>query len=176
MSFVCNFWKSIARLLPWALAFGMVCDGVRADPLVQRKAKYLYEIASHVHWPRVESLRFCIIGADSVVEALEKSVAGKKLDGRAITVSRVANSGNLKNCHLAYFSNQLGDEALRQGLDNVGNGTLTVSDAKSFASQGGMIELVAQSANVRFHISQTAAKKANVKIDSDLLKIAIKIN
>ena len=50
---------------------------------------------------------------------------------------------------------------------------LTVSDTDGFLKAGGMINFLFEGNNVRFQISDEAAKKARLKISSKLLSLAV---
>jgi hypothetical protein len=50
--------------------------------------------------------------------------------------------------------------------------TLTISDAKGFAANGGMIELFTENHRLRFLINVHNAQRTGLRISSDLLKLA----
>ena len=49
---------------------------------------------------------------------------------------------------------------------------LTVGDIADFAQEGGMIGLVEAEQRIRFNINLAAARQANLKLSSQLLKLA----
>jgi hypothetical protein len=53
---------------------------------------------------------------------------------------------------------------------------LTISDAKNFAANGGMIELFTENHRLRFRINARSAHRAGLRISSDLLKLAVGVH
>jgi hypothetical protein len=52
---------------------------------------------------------------------------------------------------------------------------LTVGDSAGFAAHGGVIGLSMQANHVRFEINMVAARRANLKLSSQLLKVATQV-
>ena len=56
-----------------------------------------------------------------------------------------------------------------------GKNILTVGETSKFLSEGGIINFVTHKNKVRFEINITAAKRADLKIRSQLLRLAKKV-
>jgi hypothetical protein len=51
-------------------------------------------------------------------------------------------------------------------------GVLTVSDAEGFARADGMVGLVREGTQLRFDINREAARRAQLRLSAELLKVA----
>ena len=81
----------------------------------------------------------------------------------------------MKGCQIVFISkSERGNiPGIIAGL--AGTNIMTVSDAEGFAKQGGVLGFIMQGDQVRFEINTSAAKRAGIKIDSGLLRLASKI-
>ncbi len=81
----------------------------------------------------------------------------------------------LKKCHVLFFHATKGHnyhdfvELVRD------SSVLTVGNMKDFTAKGGIIGFVVEKKKVRFEVNLTAAKRANLKISSKLLRLAKRV-
>jgi hypothetical protein len=104
---------------------------------------------------------------------LDELVQGEAIGGRRLSVRRVDSSG-LESCHVLYLSAAAADRAAV--LQKVGaRPVLTVSDAPHFLDEGGIIQLRVVDRRVRFEIDSAAASRANLRLSSQLLRLALAV-
>lgn len=143
----------------------------RAD---QIKAAYLFNFIKFVEWPADASgdaIQICFVGAPGVETSLRSATANKRVGARVI-VSRPLERGETPaGCAVVYFDAQaIGAEAAM--LHSARTAALTVSDAQAFTRSGGAIELFTEENRLRFVINVENARRAGVRISSNLLKLA----
>jgi hypothetical protein len=146
----------------------------------QVKAAFLYNFTKFVDWPEAklngaDHLYLCVLGADPFGEELDLTVAGKSVKGKWLTVRRLQNGGDVRDCHLLFVA-----DADQFHLEFVLNEAreahvLTVGDTEDFAARGGMINFRMDGNKVRFEINATAAEEAGLRISSHLLKLAVHV-
>lgn len=180
-----NFKRSRALrfvpLLALLALFGTVLLSAQQHPTEsQVKAAYLYNFGKFVTWQpdhaaNSGSLQICLLGKDPFGPVLDTTVAGESIDGRKITVTRIAKVQDAPQCRILFV-----------GLSEVGRlgsilaaaqhfGMLTVSDIPNFAEQGGIIEFVSQQDRIRFEVNRAAAEQSHLVLSSQLLKVASKV-
>jgi hypothetical protein len=152
------------------------------DPKVSEyefKAAFLYKFASFVGWPTnrtaVTDLPFAfgVLGDDPFGPALEKTIEGNTVQGRKLVVRRGKELSELKDCQIIFIS-AAEKKRLPQILETLkGTCVLTVSEVDHFCQSGGMINFKKVGKNLRFEVNPDAAERANLKISSQLLKLAI---
>ena len=162
------------------------------------KSAYLLNFLKFTSWPKNvfadkhSPVVVCVIGFDTLGEALDQIVEGKKIRGRPIVVQRVekfeigtgaaSNSdGNqveedfltqIESSHLLYIS-RFEEARIDQVIDVIKTrNLLTVSDMPRFAEHGGMIGLVLRKNKIAFDANPGALKKAEIKVSSKILKLA----
>jgi hypothetical protein len=155
--------------------------GQAAEPAPSRedelKAAYLFNFAKFVEWPetaQARSLAFCVVDARGISAALATAVADKRIGARSIDVRALSPADPRDTCDLLYLS------ALATDLDDADGPrpdapVLTISDAEGFAQHGGMIEMFAEGNRIRFNINAENARRAGLRISSNLLRLATKV-
>ena len=141
------------------------------------KAAYLYNFAKFVEWPpgafadADAPLLICIAGANPFGDTLT-SLSGKSVDGHPVEVRPIATAAGLDKCHIVFIG-RAERGRLKSLLAKLARlPILTVSDIGDFAREGGMIGLIEADQRIRFDINLTATRQANLKLSSQLLKLA----
>jgi len=139
------------------------------------KAAFVYNFATFAEWPADATppgpLTICVLGDEVIAGALEGTVKGRAIGGRAVVVSRV-KADALLACHVLYLT---GFDAKRSQeiIDGLRNApVLTVSDQHRFAEAGGIAGMFVQDGKMRFAINVEAAQRARVHLSSRLLSLA----
>jgi|SRR5437867_7579338 len=151
----------------------------------QLKALYLHNFAKYTEWPKEalgdENAPFVlgILGKDPFGKDIE-IIEGKPIKGRKLKVKHFASVQEVKDCHLLFISSSETDRLpqILKALEK--SSILTIAEAEGFLQQSGMINLVAEqkspgSQSVAFEINRAAAEKVNLKLDTQLLKLAKRV-
>jgi len=147
----------------------------------QVKAAMLFNVAKFVEWPAEPSgrdqdpFRMCVIGRNPFGTALE-GLKGKPVKGRQLLPVQLAGINEIGDCKVLFISSSE-KRNLAAILQTAGrSGVLTVSDIDRFAASGGMIGFVEIEGKIRLEVNLAAAQEANLKISSQLLKLARIVN
>ena len=137
------------------------------------KAAYLFNFGRYVSWPAQSGdVVIGVLGHDSIVEVLEKTISGKTINGRAYRVRIFAAAEQIDRCDILYLPH-LDSRHTASILSMVsGKPILTVSDLDNFSNDGGMIEFHLLEDTLKFDINIGAAEKSGLKISSELLRVA----
>jgi hypothetical protein len=146
-----------------------------------------------IDWPEgkvdSDSMTIGIIGNDKFKDAFDP-VKDKLINNKKVIVRRFKPLEELKKsdkaemdkeieairkCHLLYICSS--EAALLKEIIGLTNsGVLTVASMEGFVeSGGGMINFIMEENKVRFEINLDAAKRANITIRSQLLRLAKKV-
>lgn len=141
------------------------------------KALFLYNFFKFVEWPRESSfstspsVNVCIIGDDpfghSLDEIRDETVRGKKLEIRFVSTPEEG-----RKCQLLFIPASERYRAGQIARTVRDSGVLTVSDSPDPTREGVVIGFYMEQKKVRFAINIDAAKRSNLKISAQLLKLA----
>ncbi|NNL68075.1 MAG: YfiR family protein [Myxococcales bacterium] len=137
------------------------------------KAAFLLNFGKFVEWPSAQGdLEICVLGEDPFGATLDDTLAGRKIGARPVRARRIDSAGAADGCAILFVSRR-GNAPLDAVVSAVrGSPVLLVGEQDRFAKRGGMINFVEVDQKIRFEINETAAKKAGLKISSQLLKLA----
>ncbi len=142
------------------------------------KAAFLYNFAKFVEWPAgtfagaADPIALCVLGENPFGTLLEDAVRDKTVNGRQIAVHQSKTLSAAARCHIVFLASGSLDENLG-ALAN--RPVLTVSDVESAAERGAIIGLKLEERKVRFEVNLISAKKAHLKLSSQLLKVAARL-
>lgn len=141
----------------------------------QVKAAMLYNVTKFVEWSGSSrpdtSLVICVLGKPAITPAIE-GLAGRLVQGHQVRVLLATGQEDMRACHVVFIG-----EGERRNLPAIlaaagRRGILTVSDMDRFTGQGGVLGLVESEGRVKLEVNLESAQQANLKISSQLLKLA----
>jgi hypothetical protein len=158
-------------------ALVLATANVHADDVQRRedqfKAAYLFNFVKFVEWPAsapVDTLTVCFLGGKGVHDALATGIDAKRVGARKLIARQLKRPTTVDSCDVLYADAASVDLSLAVGLP-----VLTVSDAPQFAAKGGMIELFTENHRLRFVINVAHVHNAGLRMSSDLLKLAARV-
>lgn len=154
-----------------------------AVPEYEIKAAFLYNFAKFVEWPEDAfaasdgALVVGVLGDDPFGSLLERSLAGKTVHDHPLVIRRFARIADVQRqqCHLMFAA--LADARELQSAVRAlgGRPVLIVGDSEGFIERGGMIGFVMDDQKLRFEVNLDAVEAANLRVSSQLLKLAARI-
>jgi len=141
------------------------------------KAGFVYNFALFAEWPAKvfkdgnSPLAICIAGNAETVAAFDQ-LKTKKINNRPVTVQPYADNASGNPCHIIYIATNNKTEAADLLRRVSGPGVLTIGDMDGFCQLGGIINFYHENNKLRFEINTNAAGRADLKLSSQLLKLA----
>jgi hypothetical protein len=143
------------------------------------KAAFLFNFAKFVEWPPEvfagtnSPIVIGILGKDVFGDTLGKIINDRKVNNRGFAFRHFDSANEATNCQILFVSSSERNDFAKivSALHNAS--VLTVSEADGFLKAGGMINFLIEGKNIRFQISDEAAKKAQLKVSSKLLSLAV---
>ncbi len=178
--------KPVTRRQRWlggvalcAFAAAAHAQATAAEEAVE--AAYLHKFPGFVDWPSdafktgTSPIVIGLIGAPRVLDELTKVARGRLVQGRPVEARAIGTSGLPRDLQVLFIgkdasvdAGRLIDEALRAHV-------LVVTDMPSGLKAGAIIDFVQIDGRLRFEASLTAARRADLKLSSNLLSVAAKV-
>lgn len=143
------------------------------------KAAYLYRFAGYIDWPERRSVDtpfvIDVLGAPGIARELRRLLPGHPIRDRVAQVREITGSDDLGIARIVYIA--AGHTALLRTLmpQVSGASMLLVTDEEDGLSTGSTLNFVTIDRNVRFEASLSAAARSGLKISSELLGVAIRV-
>jgi hypothetical protein len=162
------------------LAACLLCTSIgRAQDVTESslKAAFIYSFAKFTEWPQdalpsTAIFSACVLGDSPIRDALERTVTGRLILGRGISVSQVQLDGKLRSCHLLYVSRVTSAQVTAVVAAVRGAPVLTISDVDDFVRQGGIAQMFVENGKMRFDLNLEVARRSRLDLSSKLLVLA----
>ena len=161
-----------------ACALLLALTPARAAPSeYELKAAFIYQIARFIEWPSPPGalarapLRLCVLGGNPFGLALE-NIRGKPVNERSMEVSLLDMNADTRQCNLLFIAAPAERHLERIVALSRGSGMLTIGDTEGFAQRGAIVNFFLENGKIRFEINLEASRHAELKISSQLLKLA----
>lgn len=171
------------RRLLLALAFVLVRLGGTAiagdaPTVADVKATFIVRFIQFVEWPAAafrspdDPIVIASLGDGPLVANVEKTIAGERVNGRALRFQHVTSLDDARRAHVVLVgrSEEGHLPEIVSGLR--GAPVLSISDIERFARAGGTIAFFAENGRIRFDINQKEAEHAGLVVNSRLLNLA----
>jgi len=143
------------------------------------KAGFIYNFAKFIEWPEENTSRdpnSILIGiipdtpeTDVFFSLRDKSVGGKRIEVKKF--KDVRDKG-VEHCHILFFDSK-NEAFIKESLLIVKyRSALTVGHREGFIQAGGIINFFTEEGRLRFEVNLDAAKRARIKLGSQILMSA----
>jgi hypothetical protein len=142
------------------------------------KAAFLFNFARYVEWPPNElsdddsRIRICILDDSAFAAIAAETIGDRQANGRDVLVETRSSPERAAGCHILYAGEDWADRHVSILTATRGQSIFTLSDSPGFAKLGGVANFVQVGRKIRFEINHGAAQAANLKLSSQLLRIA----
>jgi YfiR/HmsC-like len=165
-----------------ALAMAVIATPAHAADLYPEdavKAAYLYRFAGYVEWaesgPADAPFVIDVLGSPGIARELRRLVPNHPINHRVGHVREVTGAQDLGAAQILFVAT--GHAGILRALSPSPKlpSMLLVSDEADGLSAGSMLNFVTIDRNVRFEVSLTAADRWGLKISSELLGVAVRV-
>jgi hypothetical protein len=169
--------RAVLAMLCVAFATGgsaAAADGYSEDAV---KAAFLYRFAGYVEWPAEttadRSFTIAVLGADGVARELAHLLPGHSIKNRPAQVKTIRSVRELGDARILYVGPGHNSELSLTGIAS--RPVLVVTDNDGGLDQGSEINFLLLERRLRFEVSLSAADRAGLKISSELLSVAVRV-
>jgi hypothetical protein len=176
-----RFANARAAILAAAIVSPLIPPVHAAEPYTEDavKAAYLYRFAGYVNWPDDKSVdtpfTIDVIGAPGVARELRRLLPGHLVDNRPAQVREISGIRDLGGAQILFVG--AGHADILRGLMPAADlpPVLVVTDEQGGLSAGAALNFLTIDRNVRFEVSLSAADRWRLKISSELLGVAVRV-
>jgi hypothetical protein len=138
---------------------------------------FLLNFSRFTEWPESVlqtnmPLTLCLAPGDAEMAAEFSALERQTVKNRTLRAIQISRPGEVARCHVLYLPADFASAPAPWLAIAVQSGTLTVSDRPDFVDEGGIIGLFLVSGRYRFDANLAQAKRANLFLGANLLKLA----
>lgn len=138
----------------------------------QLKSAIVYNILRFVDFPLASGDRTLNLCIERGAGGNFASLSGRSVASRSINVRMIEATSSAGGCDVVYLGTATSGDVSRVKQ----RGVLIIGDGSAFLKTGGTIGLVTTGKQTRFEVSMRAARQADVKISSQLLRLASRVD
>ena len=140
------------------------------------KAAFIYNFTKFVQWPdfdSIETFHITVLGNSGIIDPLKKLEGTKQVNKKNIIVSFITDISEIDKTQILFISEPETQEidSITKRLEN--RNVLMVSDTKGMASKGTAINFVLIEGKLKFELNTSVCEEAELKVSSQLQKLAI---
>jgi hypothetical protein len=172
-------WNAMALCSFWLAACATTADAraLLAEDTV--KAEFVLRFASYVEWPEntapTGNFNIVVLGASQIALRMQALAAGRTVMNRPVQIRRIARIEDVGDAQLLYIGNDR-SAGLRDLIARIADrNVLVISDEEDALDSGSTINLRVADQHVRFEVSLPAARQARLRISSELLALAVRV-
>lgn len=144
----------------------------------QLHAVYIYQFIKYIKWPDANSSGDFVIGVlgdTPALEHLQKMADTKSAGNRDIVIRRFANVNDITKAHILFVPKNA-VETVSEVLKKTNNsGTMLITEEEGFGLEGSNINFVERKGRLVFELNSAAMEREQLKVSSELAKLAIVI-
>lgn len=139
---------------------------------------FIYSFTRHVIWPEDYNhgdFEILVLGDSPILTELREIEQTKKVNGRPIKVTQIADVGAIRKCNILYIGADRSAQ-FREAMARVGKqAILVVTEEPGLGAQGSGINFITKDDKLVFELNQSAIGKQNLKVSNTLTSMAILI-
>lgn len=137
---------------------------------------FLYNFTKYIQWPASYQQGDFVIGVygDSPIrEHLQNIASNKKAGTQNFVIKTFSSPEQITQCHMLYLPNSESKhlDAIKARLK--GQSTLIITERDGMAAKGSNINFILVDGKVKFELNREATANANLKVSSELSRLAI---
>jgi hypothetical protein len=139
---------------------------------------FIFSFTRYVQWPESHNqgdFEIVVLGDTPLTDELKAMAQAKKVNDRAIRISRITAITELKKCNILFVpaarSAQITDVLSKVN----GQPILVVTEDAGMGAKGSNINFITKDGKLAFELNQTTLTKQNLKVSNELSRLAILI-
>ncbi len=171
--------STVLLLLCWSPRIA----GQPLEPVAEEKVKaaYLYRFAEYVRWPArafegpTAPLVFAVAGDSAIAAELRTVTADRSVHGRPVSVRELAAGESVAGVHVLFVAGGSIEQLPRLRSAARSQSALLVTESPGALALGSVINFIPVERRIRFEVSLAAARKSNIRLSSQLLAVAERV-
>ncbi len=141
-------------------------------------AVFIYSFTRYVQWPDAYNqgdFEILVLGDSPVFEELKAMAQSKKVGDRAIKVTKIKSSAEIRKCNMLFVPGSK-SEQIKEVMEKVNTQSiLVVTEEPGLGAKGSDINFIVKDGKLAFELNQASVNKQGLKVSNELSRLAILI-
>ncbi len=141
-------------------------------------ASFIYNFTAYLNWPEESQnndFKIIVLGNDEIMSPLQYIGSKRTIQGRPIVVKKAVTFDEIEDCEMLFIGADAVSSIEKLKGSNKTESTVIITDCKDCLRNGIGINFVNEEDKIRFEINKSALESKNIRISSQLLKLAVKV-
>ena len=149
--------------------------GMNAQSVTKYQALFVYNFTRFIEWPSNGSNEFVIgiLGKSEIYSDLQSVTASKKVGAQTIVLKKFSNPSEVVSCQILFVSSEVSSQISQLATSMQSKNTLIISDRPGSTNKGAGINFVIDDGKQRFEISKANVDKTGLKMNKQLVDMAM---
>ncbi len=141
-------------------------------------ASFIYSFTGYLSWPEERQgneFKIIVLGDDQMLSPLQYIGSKRTVQGRIIVVKQVNSVAEIDTCDMLFIGSGATEVIEMLQLNQSLGPAVVITDCQDCLEKGIGINFVNEDDRIRFEINKSALESKNIRISSQLLKLAVKV-
>jgi hypothetical protein len=139
---------------------------------------FIYSFTRYVQWPDAYNqgdFEIMVLGDSPIVDELKAMAQAKKVGDRAIKVTKIKETSEIKKCNILFVAMAKSAEitAVMEKINT--QSILVVTEEAGLGLKGSDINFIIKDGKLAFELNQASVNKQGLKVSNELSRLAILI-
>jgi|WetSurMetagenome_2_1015567.scaffolds.fasta_scaffold493986_1 hypothetical protein len=162
-------------LVVFMLACLCFAGKITAQSQVKYQALFVYNFTRYIEWPSYGSQEFVIgvLGKSNIYNELQGIAGGKRVGTKSIVVKKFTSADEISSCQILFVSGEVSSSLSSFASTMQNKNTLIITERQGLINKGAGINFVLDDGKQKFELSRTALNKSGLKVDNQLVDMAM---
>jgi hypothetical protein len=148
--------------------------GLLAQNNIKYQALFVYNFTRYIEWPSTSSSEFVIgvVGKSNIYDELQSVTQGKLVGAQSIKVKKIQNINEMGFCNILFISREISSQ-VPQLASQIKDNTLIITERDGLINKGAGINFIINEGKQKFELSKLNLEKRGLKVNKQLVDMAI---
>jgi hypothetical protein len=142
------------------------------------KALFIYNFTRYIEWPSNGTQDFVIgiLGKSTVYSELLTIADKKNVGSQTISLKKFNSASEVSQCSILFIGNDASSQVASITTSMQGKNTLIITERPGLINKGAGINFVLDDGKQRFELSKTNMAKTGLKVNTQLMEMAMVVD
>lgn len=156
----------------------LISTALTAQDTNRYKALFIYNFTRYIEWPSNGTQDFVIgiLGKSPVYNELVAIADKKNVGTQTISLKKFSSASEVTQCSILFIGSDASSQVASLSASTQGKNTLIITERSGLINKGAGINFVLDDGKQRFELSKTNMAKTGLKVNTQLIEMAMVVD